>query len=383
MPTLTQNMVAESAALMPKLMWASTFDEDGTEDPFFKKLPIGFRDSWVIRWDQEGAPYGLIPQGTLDASPVLMQMPGIQVFEVTPGVYRGKTNILESYLTVAREPATLADPVVAANELSRVMLYFGDMLINRFRKAYADLGVNGQINNVSLEGIHHTYQIQNYQKPTVSQWSNAATATPIDDLRGVQTTANRGTSSRFGQKSDLLMVDEGINTLLATAQIRNSFRSSYGASFLAPYDNNNLSGAQPPLNGDQSLNKLFFGMGLPMITPWNHGYYPDFTSAKNYIRANFLKFIPNTSAVWLGMRPQGQQLGQMTVARHIGNDEKGDEAMYNVVTVPDKPEEEYMKGVFIRVFYRNEMPNGYEFQIGVHFTPEVWYDDAMLSVNWT
>lgn len=384
MPTLTQSLVAESAALMPKLMWASTVDEDGVQDPFFKKIPLGYRDAWNIRWDQEGAPYGLLPQSVLDAPPKLMQMPGLRVFEVQPGVYRGYTSVKESYLTTSREPGTLADPVVAANELNRVMLYFSDMLINRFRKAYADLGVNGQINNTNLDGIQQTYQIQNYQKITVSAWaSNPAAATPIDDLRAVQTAANRGTSSRFGGKSEILMVDEGVNALLATAQIRNSFRSAYGASFFAPFENNNLSGAQPPLNGDQSLNKLFTGMGLPAIVPWNHGYYPGFTDAQNYNKAAFQKFIPNTSAIWLGNRPMGQQLGQMTIARHAGLMEKSDAANFDVVSVSDNPAEEYSKGIYVKVHYRNEQPNHYDFEIGVNFTPEIWYDDAMLSVNWT
>lgn len=385
MPTLTQNMVADAAALMPKLMWASTVDDDGKEDPFFENLPLSYSDSWVQRWDQYGAPYGLLPQSTLDSAPVLMQMPGLRVFEVEPGVYRAYTEITESMLTKQREPGTLADPIKASTELSRVMLYLSDFVINRFRKAYADLGVNGQINNTNLEGVQQTYQIQNYQKFTVSAWlSSPTTATPIDDLRSIQTTANRGTSSRFGMKSKIMMVDEGVNALLATSQIRNTFRSEYGASFLAPFDNNQLSGVQPPLNGDRSLNKLFVGMGLPEIVPWNHGYYSTFADAQNYVKANFVKFIPNTSAVWMGIRPNGQKLGKMSVARHAGLMEKGSAADFDVVSF-DNPlkGEEYAKGLYIKVHYKNKQPNGYEFEIGVNFTPIVWYDDAMVSVNWT
>ena len=385
MPGLTQNMVAEAAALMPKLMWAGQMDDDGKKDPFFEKIPLGHSDAWVIRWDQMGAPYGLLPQSTLDSAPVLMEIPGVRVFETEPGVYRGYTQIRESLLTKGREYGTLADPLIAGTELTRVMLYFKDFLLNRFRKAYADLAINGQINNTNIEGVQHSYQIQSFQKFNVSAWlSNPAGATPIDDLRAIQTTANRGTSSRFGQKSCIVMVDEGINALLATAQIRNSFRSEYGASYMAPFDNNNLSGAQPPLNGDRSMNKLFFGMGLAEIVPWNHGYYANFNDALNYNKANFVKFLPNTSAAWLGYRPDNQQIGELTTARHAGLEAVGDKEDFDVVKVKDESAgAEWMDGVYIKVHYRNRQPTGYDFEIGVNFTPQIWYDDCMLSVTWS
>jgi hypothetical protein len=47
------------------------------------------------------------------------------------------------------------------------------------------------------------------------------------------------------------------------------------------------------------------------------------------------------------------------------------------------PRSEWMEGVYIKVHYQNEMPNGCKFELGVNFTPEIWYDDAMVSVNWT
>jgi len=393
MPTLTQNMVVESAALLPPLIWRGLMDEDGNTDPFAEAFPLAYRDAFLIKWDQKGDPYGLLPQAALDSPPVLMQMPGIQTFEMVPGVYRGYTQIKESDLTVQREPGTMAEPINVPNRLSDVMLYFSEMFGNRLFKAYADLGVNGQINNVSTDGVQHTYQIQNYQKLSVSAWlSSPTTATPIDDLRAAATSLNKGTSTRFGMKSKLMMTDEAVNALLATSQIRNSFRSAYGASFLAPYDNAQKNGAQPPINGDQSLNKLFIGMGLPEIIPWNNGYYPGFTDVTSAAYPNkslFTKFLPNTSAVWIGYRPKKQQLGQMTLCRHIGIEQGGtSEANYDVIGVDNESSiaGEFGgigKGIYVKVHYNNRQPNGYDFEFGANFGPEVWYADAMASINWS
>ncbi len=385
MPTLTQSIVAESAALLPTLMWSKMTDDDGGEDPFFKKFPLADRNVWQVRWDQKQSPYGLLPQGTLDAPPTLMTMPGIRVEEVTPGVYRGYTEIKETELTVTREPGTLADPMVVADRLNDVMLYFAEMAVNRIRKIYADLGVNGYINNVSTDGVQHSYQINNYQRISVSAWtSSPSTATPIDDLRAAQQTLNRGTSTRFGQKSQILMADEAVSALLATAQVRNSFRSAYGASFMAPFDNAQKTGMQPAINGDQSLNKLFFGMGLPEIVPWNYGYYPLITDVQNQTKANYSKFLTGTQAVWLGNRPMNQQLGQFTFCRHAGMLEKGDVGEYGVLSVKDpKGLVEYGDNIYVRVHYHNRMPHHYDFEMGFNATPEVWYEDAMASIYWS
>ena len=391
MPTITANMVAESAALLPKLLPAGmAMDEDGNDDLFFKHFPLAHREEWIIRWDQMGAPYGLMGQSALDAAPKLFVAPGIRVFEVEPGVYREYTQIKETYLTKGREPGTLAKPVNPKEEAARVTLYAMDRIIKRIWKAYADLGIQGLINNTNVEGIQHTYNIQGYQKFTVSNWiSNPATATPIDDLRAVANQAQRGTDSRFGQKSEIGMTDELITALLATAQVRNSFRSAYGASFLAPFDNNNASGAQPPLNGDQSLNKLFFGMGLPKIVPWNRGYYLNYADAQNYNKANFQKFLQSAAvaagatngAVWMGYRPNSAQSGQMTFARHAGLEETGGPADYDCIKPKiDKPSEMWAKGLYLKLHYRNRQPNGYDLEYGCNFTPEVWYDDSMLSI---
>lgn len=388
MPTLTQNMVIEAAALLPTLVWSGMTD-DGKEDPFMKKFPLADRDTWLIKVDQKGSPYGLMPQGTLGGPPTLMTLPGIRVYEYEPGVYRGYTMIMEPELTRSREPGTLADPLVVANRLSDAMLYIGEFITNRIKKCYADLGLYGFFNNQDTQGNQHTYKIAGYNRTGVSAWiSSPLTATPIDDLRAVATAANRGTSTRFGQKSTILMSDEGISALLATKQIRDSFRSSYGASFLAPFDNAQKTGVQPPINGDQSLNKLMFGMGLPEITPWNEGYYPALSDVQTTtgvdVKANFVKFLPATALVWLGDRPQNQQFGQFTFCRHAGLLENGSAADYDSVAIK-QPEsvKGWGKNIYINVHYHNEQPHSYKIEWGINCTPEVWYQDCMLSVYWS
>jgi len=384
MPTLTQNMVAESAALLPELAWGFMADDDGGDDPFVKALPLADRDSWKVTWDQRESSYGLLPQSQLDSPPVLMTEPGVRVYEVEPGVYRGYTQIKESELTKSRQPGTLADPVEVKERLSVAMLYFGEQLANRLFKIYADLGVNGYFNNQSADGVQHSYKINGYQRINMSAWAGSpTTATPIDDLRVAGNTLNRGTSSRFGSKSKLLMTDEAITTMLATTQIRTTFKSEYGASFMAPFDNANRNGPQPPLNGNRSLNALFIGMGLPEIVPWNRGYYPLLSDVQNRTKANFSKFLGSTSAVWLGNRPSNQQLGQMSFCRHAGLEmgEKGDFDVESVKT-PDTVTN-WGKNIYLKVHVRNKQPHGYDFEMGCNVTPEVWYEDAMAAVYWS
>jgi hypothetical protein len=384
MPAITQSMVKEATVFLPPLVFRHLSDDEGGEDPFLQKFPIGYRDSWLISWDRMGNPYGMTQQGALDAPPVLVSMPGIEVNEIEPGVYREYTRLDESELTKGRELGTLGDPVKVGSRLTYVMNYFAERLGNRIFKIYTDIGTTGAFNNTDSQGNQHSYQLPNYQSLSMSAWAvSPTTATPIDDLRTAQTTLNKGTSSRFGQKSEILMADEAINTLLATTQIRNSFRSQYGASFLAPFDNAQKTGVQPPLNGDRSLNALFFGMGLPKIVPWNRGLYTSFADARDKVKANYSKFLSSTQAVWLGYRPNNQQLGQLSFARHTGLMEQGG-ADYGVIDM-QKPQSvsEFGRGVYLRVHYHNEQPHHYKFEIGANIGMEIWYEDAMATLSWS
>jgi hypothetical protein len=385
-PTLTQNMVAESAALLPEYTAGFLAAEDGEgTDPFVAKFPLADRDVWKVTWDQRESAYGLMPQSALDAPPELMVMPGVRVTEVEPGVYRGYTKLLESELTKSRQPGTLADPLDVGDRLAAVMNYFGEMLASRIFKIYADLGLNGYfVNQSATTGAQHTYQIRRYSRISMSAWAGSpTTATPIDDLRAAASTLGRGTSSRFGAKSQLLMTDEAVTTLLATTQIRSTFKSPYGATVLAPFDIANATGKQPDVAaGAQSLNKLFMGMGLPEIVPWNRGYYPLLSDVQNQTKANFVKFLGSTSAVWLGYRPNGQQSGQFTFAKHIGN-AMGPKADYDVASVKAPGSvTQFGKNIYVAAHVLNEQPHGYKFEMGANCTPEVWYEDAMAAVYW-
>ena len=385
MPTLTQSLVRNSSVVLPLLLWRQMADDDGGEDPLMKKFPLGYRDAWKISWEQDNNPWGMTAQGALDAPPVFTSIPGSRVFEATPGVYREYTKIGETELTVAREQGTLGDPISVKGRLAKAYMYFAERLANRLFKIYADLGVYGRINNTDDQGNQHVYQIQDYPSLSVSAWlSSPQTATPIDDLRTAQTTLHKGTSSRFGPKSQLLLTDEALNAFLATKQVRDTFRANYGANYLAPYANEQATGVRPPINGDRSVNELLTGMGLPKLVPWNRGYYPDAASAESNTKASFTKFLPTTAAIWLGYRPDNAQLGQLSFARHTGLQSASEAAEFGVVPL-QKPGSlsEFGKGVFVQVKYQNEQPHHYKMEIGFNVCPEVWYNDAMASINWS
>lgn len=385
MPALTQSMFMDETVYLPPLIWAGVMGEEGS-DPFGKKFPMGVqKDGWLIKWDQDQNPYGSTGQRSLEEAPALVQSPGVRVREVEPGLYADATELGEREILTSRQSGTFGKPLNVKERLAKMNLFLAERISNRILQTWADLGQTGLFNNVSAEGsVQHAYQLDNYQVIPVSAWlSNPAGATPIDDLRTAQAVLGRGTHSRFGNKSELLMTDEGINALLATAQIRNSFRSSYGASFLAPFDNAQLNGGQAPLNGEQSLNKLFFGMGLPEIVPWNRGRYPDLASAVARTRTSFQKFLSNTKAIWLGYRPNNQPIGEFTLAIHTGMQQTGPGEDWGVVGIKSPANEEWGEGIYFKVHYNNRIPEGYFIECGFNAVPRVFYEDAMACVTWS
>ncbi len=338
-------------------------DPVAASDPLLKLLPMQFKDTAKVKWDQPENGYGLLSARGLNSKPDITGVAGFKEYSMDPGYYGEQTIIDEKQMTVQREPGTIADPIEMDYLISNSVKQLTRRLLDRVRYIIGLLFYSGKFFVQNNEGsVVHTDAIENFNLLTPSTpWSSASSAVPIDDMLGWQYTLQTGTSSVFDESTTILMSDLTINDLLATTQIRNVFKLQYGSS---------------PL-GLKGMNDILNGFGLPSIQRYNEGYYP--TQADGIAHTNFTRFLPYKKIIWAGKRPEGVPIGNFLLTRN----------MINKAPVGGAPDLSYdnsnakgglAEGIYTLLKYVHEVPVRMELDIGFNGGPAVRYPSSIAGI---
>lgn len=272
-------------------------------DPMFSVLPIEAIDSAQVLWEIFDNTYGVMSLRGLDGSPNVIQPQGYQRYSMPAGYYGERCLINENEMTVGRAPGTPNEVYPVKDMISQRLKLLVQRACDSVRLTIATIGTTGRFSNRNATGaVVHTGAVTNFNlfAPSVP-WTTAATATPIQDIIGWNTTLSLGTSSKWGSASKMYMSSPTLNAFMATAQILGTYKSSYGAS---------------PL-GIKGVNDILGGYNLPQIEVYDEGYYPTLIDAAN--RTNFIRFLPAGKIFWAGTRPGGQKIGKFVMTRNAVN----------------------------------------------------------------
>lgn len=368
MTALTQNFELAVSVLMPDYMRGAL---EVAGDPLLKAFPFGYVDSDKVLYDQWETNFGLIPLRGLGAKPDVITLNGWKRYIADPAYFGQTTFLEEGEITKGVEPGTVGSAVKIGDRLGLYMIDTTTMILNRARKSIADLLATGKIDILDSAGRRFQYQLENYSAqikvPAVAWFTNAGTASPIQDMLGFQAQLQKGTDSRFGSDSVLLANSNTIAEFFGIGQIINTYRSDYGAT----------------VNGLEVFNKQLAskqGFTLPQIERYDQGYYP--TAADAIAKTNWQYFIPNRTLLWVGTRPGGQQMAQWQLTRHAGLVEQGTSQYPEVSGVTsDKPD--IGKGLYVRCHYHNRMPHQYELEAGVNGLPVAFFPSAFGAITYT
>ena len=383
MPTLAmpQNFEQDTAALLPDLIWDDILDQG--DDPLLSALPFSYTESSAVQWDQYDNPYGLIPLRGVDASPTLVQMPGLRTYKAAPGFYGLVTQLRESELLFERQPNTIADPLEIADRLNKLVMDASTMIVSRFRQTAASLLVDGEFTNVNASGeLHHHYQVEDYQTFSPANDGNTgpgwaadpANADPIGDLIYWQTKKlSRGTSADFGKQSKILCNPNVINDIWNCASVRERFKSKFGATI--------LRGEMPNLDGDNSLNGLMIGMGLPPLVPYKRGYYETLELARLGNPDDYTYAIADQSLIWIGVRPKSQIMGAWKLTRNAGLVKPA--VHYDTVSIEGEQKAEIAQGIYVRAHFVDRMSHHYDIEMGFNACPIIYYRRATAGISYT
>jgi hypothetical protein len=370
--TLAQNYDID--LILPDLM----FDEirnDGEADPILDALPLTYENFDLIKWNQYENGYGLLGLRGLGGEPDVVQLPGYREYAVAPGYYGERAILDEQEMTKNREAGTTNLPADPDERLGIMTAYQADKSVNRIRKTIADLLLNGTFINKSSSGaVVHADKIENYKTyspagsgGTGPGWAADPTnAKPINDLKYWQNQLQIGTSSRFGSDSTLVCQDGVIVDLLATTQIQDVYKDNYGAT---------------PL-GLEGVNKIFQGMGLPKIVPYNAGYFNSLADAVNRTTANFTRILPPKSLIWLGTRPKGQKLGRFVLTRNVPLAllQGGGQTPLKSRAVR---EYQWAEGLGVSLHLHDRLPFRYELDVWFNGGPVVHFGSSAAGITYT
>ena len=313
-------------------------------DPMLGMMfPLQSVNTHFIRFRQRDAFRGLMQaRGFGERYPVVARV-GENEFLFKPSSYGEHVAIDEEELTIRATP----DSVASAMDITDLVSEADEML--QARQANR---VRHNLWTLILEGV---YTVTNKRKAVVgsdsvtiaryagSDWSTAASATPIADFRAVGLLAE-GTSAAFGPTAKAFMNQRTANNLLAVTN----------AADLGGYK---VDGGGR-LIGMADINRIFAGEGLPQIVVYHDGYLND--------AGTFATWIPDDVVVIVGTFNGQQRLGQYTLTRHAKNPGRG-------------------PGFYVGVKDTTGDPNTDEAEIavrrGFNGGPELWYGGAVVAMT--
>lgn len=366
---LTQNLEVVTNALLPALVWQDVLSSD---DPLLKAIPPSYVDADKVQYDQYEDSWGVLPLRGLNGSPQVLQMPGFRRYQFDPGYFGGATQLLESEITSSVQPGTLADTLDVSDRLGKLYLDMATLVVSQFRNLIGTVLTTGTISLTDALGNAFSYQIPSFRTYTPGTgWSaSPTTATPISNLITQKPVLEKGTSTKFGKDSMLLMNSNTLAYFFNTTQVQSTYRAEYGSSFIGLDSAGDLPGC----------NKLLQGFDLPQIVVYDYGYFPTLAAAQARTYASWTYIIPTGNAIWLGAR-KGQQVGQMQLTRHAGLVETAGAKKYPQVNAENESEAEIAKGLYVRTHYHNRMPHRFDLEVGFNGSPVLWYDDAACGVT--
>jgi len=267
------------------------------DDPLFSIMPIVDVDTYELTWEQLDNYTGLQAVRGLNGQPGNVEAVGANLFRIKPGVYGDFTTIDEEELTTRRQFGTFNVPI----DITDLVMIKQDQLLNRCIDRIRQIGwlllTTGTFSVSNSRGVVHTdsYTLQTYNATT---WSTANTATPLADLRAVQT-LSRGKGVSFGAGATAFMNRVTFNRMI----------SNTNAADLAGRRTAGLSLATVLSLAD--TNALFAGEDLPQVVIYDDGYLND--------AGTFVPFIGDNIVVVVGRRQGGQTIADYAMTRNAQN----------------------------------------------------------------
>jgi hypothetical protein len=233
-----------------------------------------------------------------------VRKPGLDQFKVSPGYYGDFYSITEQELTDLRDSGRWDDFENYDSQAARGTQHLTRRFLDRCEYSIASLITTGGFQALSAQGVVYHQDVFNIPintPPTL--FSDLTGSTPLNYIRDLIPTLELGKSVSF-QKGYILCSRPTANLILKNqnAADLNGRRLQYGQTI------NNL----------EDMNEFLLSNDLPPLRVYDKGYYSDPPGSA----PTFNRFLTNGMMVAVGVREDGEQLGEYRLTRAAQN-EKG------------------------------------------------------------
>lgn len=307
--------------------------------PIFRILPMVDVDADILMWEQKDNYRGLQQARGLNGSPARVRNVGGKQYMVQPGVYGEFAEIDEKQLTQRRQYGTFATAVT----IDDLVMEKQDLLLGRRLDLIEKIGWDVLQGSYSVANGNIVLASDQYTIQTLdaSDWTVAATATPLLDFRQAKLTG-RGQSANFGASAEAYMNLVTFNAMIANTNAADLYgKRTDGLS-------NVLSLAQ--------TNAVLAQEDNPTIVVYDEGYLRESDG-------QFVPYIPDYTVIVIGKRPAGQVVGDYAMTRNVNN-------------------AGFAPGAYMRVVdHEKTIPRKIEVHDGHNGGPRIYFPGAILLMD--
>lgn len=274
--------------LLPRLM---------ANRPIFDWFPIIESDDSILAWEQQDNYVGLQQLRGLNGSPPRVQRTGAKRYMTEPGVYGEFSLIDEAELTRRRAYGSLTQLVDTTELVGIEQQRLLQRRLDRQELICWTLLTTGSFTVLAYTGAPAHADTYNFQSFTAAvSWGTYTTATPLADLRAIQT-LSRGHSVSFDGNAVAVMNRKTSNKVFSNTNSADIYgRRTQG---LGTY------------NSQTQVNTLLTEDDIPNIQVYDQGYLDD--------TGTFVPYIPDNKAIVIGKRLNDAPLGNFVMTRNATN----------------------------------------------------------------
>jgi hypothetical protein len=277
-----------------------------------KILPLTKDNSTTLIYERQQLNTGLQGARGLGGRSNAVRKPGMDQFKVQPGYYGDHWMITEEELVNLRDAGTWDDFASYATQAARGTQHLTQRFLDRCEYSIAQMMLTGGFTAADASGVikhRDLFNVPSYTPATL--FSDLANSQPLNYIRDLIPVLELGKSVSF-MKGFMLMSRPTANLILKNQNNAdlNGRRLQYGSTV------NNLD----------DYNDLLASNDLPKIKVYDGGYYADPPGTA----PTFARFITNGAIVLVGVREDGEQLGEYRMTRAAQNENSAPGEWYQV-----------------------------------------------------
>lgn len=277
-----------------------------------KLLPLTKDNSTTLIYERRQLNTGLQGARGLGGRSNGVRKPGVDQYKVQPGYYGDHWTITEQELVDLRDVGSWDDFDNYSEQSARGVQHLTQRFLDRCEYSIAQTFLTGGFTAADSSGVtkhRDLFNVPSYTPGTL--FSDLANSQPLNYIRDLIPTLELGKSVSF-TKGFMLMSRPTVNLILKNqnAADLNGRRLQYGST----------------VNSLDDLNDLLLSNDLPKVKVYDAGYYSDPPGTA----PTFSRFLTNGKIVLVGVREDGEQLGEYRMTRAAQNDNSAPGEWYQV-----------------------------------------------------